>query len=362
MNVSEGFSKSSISEEELSKISILDMIGIMQEGILIVSENMQIIAINDAAKNIFGKEGKDFINRRLTELVRDITIHDTFQKLFAENQVQQTKVEIQNKTKQTFDLRVTPLFLSNSRHAIGFFYDTTKIDHLENVRQEFLSNISHELRTPLTSIIAFVETLENGGLEDSSNNLRFLKIIKRNSERMRLLISDISELSLIEAGKVVIEPQNLKLSELIDEIFASLSSKASERKIKLENKVPKDAIFFADRVRLEQILVNLIDNAIKFNRENGSVKVIFECDESSNFLSVSDKGEGVLPEQKTRIFERLYRGDRARTSKIGGTGLGLAIVKHLIRLHNGDIELKSKLGKGSTFTIKFPKKSKLFSC
>src|SRR4029453_671171 len=161
-----------------------------------------------------------------------------------------------------------------------------QIERLERVRQEFLSNISHELRTPLTSIIAYVETLQDGAIDDPENNSRFLGIIRRNAERMNGLIPDIAELSLIETGNVTLDTRDVKLSSVVDEIFAALSSKAIERGVVLVNRVTPDAHVKADSMRLEQMLTNLVDNAIKFNRESGTVTVTFSQSGEKNLISV----------------------------------------------------------------------------
>ena len=224
----------------------------------------------------------------------------------------------------------------------------------ESIRQEFLSNISHELRTPLTSILAFVETLEDGAIDDDENNRRFLGVIRRNAERMRCLISDILELSMIESGRVAIEIRPVDLSNLVNAVFSDLSAKATARSVTLKNEVREQMQINADPIRLEQMLTNLIENAIKFNRDNGSVIVSHRRSGERDLISVNDTGEGILPEHIDRIFERFYRADRARTSEVGGTGLGLAIVKHLAKLHGGEVSGRSELGIGSTFTIEVP--------
>ena len=327
----------------------------MRESVIVVGEDMRIIASNQAASEDFAKNNGSLENKRLSEVIRDLNLHDAFRKALKENAFSDVKLEVIGTERRKYDVRIAPFEINQKIGAIGIFYDITQIELLEKVRQEFFSNISHELRTPLTSILAFVETLEDGAIEDEENNLRFLNVIRRNAERMHRLIDDILELSSIESGKIIIEPKKSNLSLLVDEVFINLSNKAAERQIKLSNKIGKESFILADTVRLEQMLTNLIDNAIKFNSENGKVIVSHEQNETSDIISVTDTGEGISNEHLNRIFERFYRTDRARSREIGGTGLGLAIVKHLARLHGGEISVTSTLGTGSTFFIELPR-------
>jgi two-component system phosphate regulon sensor histidine kinase PhoR len=172
---------------------------------------------------------------------------------------------------------------------------------------------------------------------------------------MHFLIDDISELSSIETGNVKIEIQKINLHNIVKEVFATLEAKAEKREITLENDIPKKTFVKADYLRLEQMLTNLADNAIKFNSQTGIVTVSYEQEESTDIIKVSDTGEGIMREHLQRIFERFYRIDHSRTREIGGTGLGLAIVKHLARLHKGEVNVTSILGEGTTFSISIPK-------
>ncbi|HZG51964.1 MAG TPA: ATP-binding protein, partial [Pyrinomonadaceae bacterium] len=260
------------------------------------------------------------------------------------------------------DQRVSPLHGGETRARegaarggeVGVFFDITRLERLERVRQEFLSNVSHELRTPLTAIRTFVETLEGGALDDADNNRRFLSIIDRNAARMHSLIDDILELSAIEAGTVAVEARPVRLCALIGEVQTALASRAAERGVSLRNEVAADVFVHADARRLEQMLTNLCDNAVKFSAEGGAVTVAHERATERDRITVSDTGEGIAPEHIHRIFERFYRVDRARSRSLGGTGLGLAIVKHLARAHGGEATVRSTPGEGSTFTIELP--------
>ena len=325
-----------------------------REAVLVVDDSMRIKAWNDAGNKAFSRAGGTLEGRRLSEVIRDVRLHAAFRACIDQQQAADLKLDIGALEKRVFEIHIAPFDLDGRRQAIGFFYDVTQVERLEKVRQEFLSNISHELRTPLTSIIAFVETLEDGALDDSENNRRFLNVIRRNAERMHGLIADILELSLIESGNVSIDKSQVRLAHLVDEIFDSLSAKAIQREILLSHELDPDARIYADIGRLEQMLTNLIDNAIKFNRASGKVEVKLQQRPDRSLISVVDTGEGIMAEHLGRIFERFYRLDRGRTREVGGTGLGLAIVKHLARLHGGEVTVKSDLGRGTAFQIELP--------
>ncbi|HKP68182.1 MAG TPA: ATP-binding protein [Pyrinomonadaceae bacterium] len=329
-----------------------------REGMLIVDSSMRITAANDPAHDVFGRRGQPLVGRRLTEVVREPHLHQAFQQAVTESAPTDLKLELPSGVeRRSFDVHVAPIQLGGVCQAIGVFYDISKLERLERVRQEFLSNISHELRTPLTSILAYVETLEDSAIDDPDNNRRFLAVIRRNAERMHGLIADIAELSQIESGNVSLDARELHLSALVDEIFAAVSSKASGKDVVLVNDVPVESRVRADLMRLEQMITNLVDNAIKFNRPGGTVTVAVAVgsNDGSDLVSVADTGEGIMSENLHRIFERFYRIDRGRTRDVGGTGLGLAIVKHLARLHGGEVSVNSVLGQGTTFTIELPR-------
>ncbi len=343
--------------EEPPRLKLSDILETMREGILIVGEDMRVVTSNTAAQTAFSRNNESLQGKRLSEVIRDFTLHNAFNKSLKSKESSEIKIEIINYSTRIYDVRVTPIQIGKTTQTIGIFHDVTQIEHLERVRQEFLSNISHELRTPLTSILAFVETLEDGAIDDQENNRHFLSVIQKNAQRMHHLINDISELSSIEAGKVRIQVKKLNLFALVREVFTSLSAKAKARNVLLQNEVPEQIFVEADVIRLEQMLTNLIDNAIKFNRSEGMVTVEFEQKDSMNVIKVSDTGEGIMKDHQQRIFERFYRIYRSRTREVGGTGLGLAIVKHLARIHGGEVSLNSSLGRGSTFMIELPQES-----
>ena len=328
----------------------------MREGLLVVDKDMRVVASNRAAYKLFNPTVPKIESQRLTELTRNPAIYGAFLDALKGQERSGVKVETHGPERQVFDLRVVPLVTNGSgaSGALGVFFDITRTERLEIVRQEFLSNVSHELRTPLTAILAFVETLQNGALDDPESSQRFLSIIGKNASRMHGLIDDILELTAIEGGNVQLRRSSVKLRDLVAEVISALNDKASAHEITLANEVESDVVVKADGRRLERMLMNLIDNGIKFGGEHATVKIRHESN-SRDKIIVEDNGEGIPSQHLDRLFERFYRVDRARSRDLGGTGLGLALVKHLALLHGGEVTVISELGKGTSFTIHLPK-------
>lgn len=331
----------------------------MREGLLVIDPEMRVVASNRAARDLFSLVDDSIDLRRLTELTRNPAIYDAFLDAVRGTERAGVRVETYGPARRIFDLRVVPLRAGNGRGAagaVGVFFDVTRLERLELVRQEFLSNVSHELRTPLTSIMALAETLEAGAIDDQEHNRRFLSIIQKNAARMHRLIDDILELSAIEAGNVKVRPEVVPLRPLVEDIVGSLSGTAATRTIAVSNLVPPEVKVFADPHRLLQMLTNLIENAIKFNRPCGTVSISYDSNDGDR-ISVEDTGEGIPAHHLDRLFERFYRVDRARSRELGGTGLGLAIVKHLTRAHGGEVTVESRFGEGTKFTIEIPQQT-----
>jgi two-component system phosphate regulon sensor histidine kinase PhoR len=328
----------------------------MREGLLVVNRDMRVMASNRAANRLFSHSLPKLESQRLTELTRNPAIYGAFADALKGEERSGVKVETHGPERRVFDLRVVPLGANGNgpTGALGVFFDITRAERLERVRQEFLSNVSHELRTPLTAIVAFVETLQTGALDDRESSQRFLSIISKNASRMHGLIDDILELTAIEGGNVQLRRSEVELSELVSEVAAALSGKASAHNMSIVDEVPEGVIVNADPRRLEQMVTNLIDNAIKFGRDGGLVKVTYHSNERDE-ISIEDNGDGIPAQHLERLFERFYRVDRARSRDMGGTGLGLAIVKHLALLHGGEVTVTSEIGKGTRFTIHLPK-------
>jgi len=336
----------------------------MREAVVIIDSAMRIVALNNSARAAFRHGGADTLSpRRLSDLTRNPSIYSAFAAAVARGERAEVKVEADGGgVKHIYDLHVAPLrqrevvYGSDVRGAVGVFFDITRLERLERVRQEFLSNVSHELRTPLTSIITFAETLQDGALDNEDDARRFVQIIGRNAGRMRTLIEDIMELSAIESGALSLDVREANLHQLVRETFNALASKAEGCGVTLVNEVEPGATVNADAPRLEQMIINLVENAIKFSRRGGEVRVRHERG-ARDLISVEDTGEGIPAEHLPRIFERFYRVDRARSRELGGTGLGLAIVKHLARAHGGEVSVRSTPNVGTTFTVELPRET-----
>ena len=237
---------------------------------------------------------------------------------------------------------------------IGFFHDVTEEKRVEAIKRDFVANVSHELRTPLASIKGYAETLLDGALEDKATLKNFLTIIDRHANRMTALIEDLLTLSMLESHQMPMSFESLDIKGLINSVIQGFEKQAKDKDIELIMnigiEIPK---ITADKDRLEQVIVNLVDNAVKYTNK-GTVRVLAEKSDDMLQVNVEDTGIGIPEKDIPRIFERFYRVDKGRSRELGGTGLGLAIVKHIIQGHNGKIWVKSQPGKGTTFSFTIP--------
>jgi two-component system phosphate regulon sensor histidine kinase PhoR len=225
---------------------------------------------------------------------------------------------------------------------------------VDRVRSDFVANVSHELKTPLTSIRGFVETLEDGAINDKTNAARFLAIIKKHTQRLGNIIDDLLRLSELESGGRI-EMADLDLKGLIDEVVMGFGHALSAKGQKLEVTATGSFTIIGDRSKLEQVFVNLIDNAIKYTKQNGQIKVNLTEADGFIMVTVEDNGIGIPKEDVERVFERFYRVDKAHSREVGGTGLGLSIAKHIVLAHKGEICIDSESGKGTKVLVTLPK-------
>jgi two-component system phosphate regulon sensor histidine kinase PhoR len=328
----------------------------MREGLLLVGPDRRVRLANGALIRTLDLV-LDPRGRLLEEVVRHPTVLRAVEAALSGAGDSRESMLRMPASGRAFELHVTPLSHPTTGAGQGvlvLFLDVTRLEKLEAIRREFVANVSHELRTPLTSIKAFVENMLDGGAETPAEAQRFLGIIAKHADRMSALIDDLTDLSLIETGAVTLKLRRLDAAEIVREVADQLRPQANENRVEIHVELPSSIPLVADRTRLEQMLFNLIGNAIKFNREGGEIRIRAEASGSGVTIDVEDTGIGIASESLEPIFNRFYRAQRERPREVGGTGLGLAIVKHLMRLHGGSVSVESELGHGSTFRLRFP--------
>jgi two-component system phosphate regulon sensor histidine kinase PhoR len=327
----------------------------MVEGVIAVDIATKIISVNPQIEQIFGiprgeAEGKIFL-----EAIRNNDIAEIIDRVLKNNKFISVEITLAWPIQKIFQVNAAPLFEKEKiSGCLLVIHDITEIRRLETVRSDFVANVSHELKTPLTSIKGFVETLLEGALDDKENNRHFLEIIQNHAERLDNLVNDLLSLSRLESKEITLKKVSLNLKSEVDSVISGFKSQIKKKGIEVKNELSTGVILTADRDRLEQVITNLLDNAIKFNKEKGSVKIYGEDAGGKIRVTVEDSGAGIPAKDIPRIFERFYRVDKARSRELDGTGLGLSIVKHIIELHGGTVGVESTEGLGSKFWFVIP--------
>jgi len=331
----------------------------MQEGVIVVDKNNNVIKINPSGANLLGIESSSKLaGRPLIEVIPNYTLDDIMRKCIVSEKVISKEIILHHLNDRVIDVMVSPLFNEKLqiRGAISVFYDISERKRLERVRQDFIGNISHELKTPLASMKAMVEVLLEGGIDDVNLRTDFLESINQEIDRLNRLVSDLLLLSRLESDKEFLNPVITDFSSFITRIVSRFQPRAMREGLTLtlyvgEN-IPKLDI---DVNYIDQVVSNLIDNAIKYTPSGGRIDVKWEDIGKYVKVSVSDTGIGIPREDLPRVFERFYRGDKSRNPSLGGVGLGLSIVKHIVEAHGGKVGVESELGKGSHFYFTLPK-------
>ncbi len=327
----------------------------MLEGLLLLDGKRRIYLANRAFKNLFNLKA-ELRGKTVMEALRLHELAELVARVETEGQVFDYELKLPELSGRW--LRVNAAVISNSagerEGTILVFHDVTRLKQLERTREDFVANVSHELRTPLSLIKGYVETLLGGARNDPQIAERFLKIIERNAERLDLLIQDLLTISALESGRMKLDLQPIELRALVEKVFTDLNAKAASKNVRLVNELP-ELTASADANRLDQVLANLVDNAIKYGRAEGTVTVGGKrLADGELEMYVQDDGPGIPAESLDRVFERFYRVDKARSRDQGGTGLGLSIVKHIAQAHGGEVWATSEPGKGATFFFTLP--------
>lgn len=323
----------------------------MVEGVLVLDESGKVQLINQSLQRLFSLGG-EVRGQSLMETFRLPELAELVRGLRTERSVQSYTLELPGVEERWVEVNAAAVADRDGglRGTVLVFHDLTRIKQLERTRQEFVANVSHELRTPLSLIKGFVETLLDGAKNEPEKATRFLQTIEKHTDRLTFLIEDLLTISRLESGQIVMNLHPVDLREETQRAVEDLVQRAAEKEMTLENTVPMDLRAHADADRLQQVLTNLVENAIKYGRKGGRVIIGgTSLGEGRVEMWVQDDGPGIPPESRERVFERFYRVDRARSRETGGTGLGLSIVKHIVQAHGGEVWLKSEVGEGTTF-------------
>jgi two-component system, OmpR family, phosphate regulon sensor histidine kinase PhoR len=318
----------------------------LNEGVIAISPAREVVRINQTGRRLLSIDrplpvGMDF-------LPREVTLRSAISLALNGTETEPEEVVIGG---NTLSLTARPLVGGG---AVVALFDLTPIRKLEAVRRDFVANVSHELRTPLTIVGGFAETLQDPEIP-ADKRAEFARTIYSNTQRMQRIVDELLDLSRIESGYWKPRPQLVKIAEISSEVFGRVAAVASTKGIALDTQVdPSASVIYADRTAVEQILLNLIENALRHTGEGGRITIETTPARNGVVLTVADTGTGIPPEHLPRIFERFYRADSGRSREAGGTGLGLAIVKHLVEAHGGSVSAESILGSGATIKIFFP--------
>ena len=322
----------------------------MIEGVMVIDKTSRIVSVNSTIEKIFGVAKDDVAGKVFLEAIRNNDIAEIIDSVVREGKPLTAEITLLYPARKFFEVSATPIFDAEGiAGCLVVIHDITELTRLETIRRDFVANVSHELKTPLTSIKGFVETLLEGALDDKENNRNFLQIIQHHAERLDDLIHDLLSLSHLESKEITLQMNTLPVRRHVEAVIAGFTSQLRKKNIEISNEVPAGISVNADKEKITQVLTNLIDNAVKFNKEKGSIR-IYSLEISGKVkVIVEDSGAGIPEKDIPRIFERFYRVDKARSRELGGTGLGLSIVKHIIELHGGTVGVESTEGFGSKF-------------
>ncbi|MFT9600879.1 two-component system histidine kinase PnpS [Mesobacillus sp.] len=332
----------------------------MGSGLILIDSRGFINLINKPYKEIFNVEASEYLYKLYYEVIDHEEITQMVEEIFmTEQKVRKQVVLPLEIERRHFEVYGVPIIGTNNvwKGILLVFHDITELKKLEQMRKDFVANVSHELKTPITSIKGFSETLLDGAMHDKATLEAFLEIILKESDRLQVLIQELLDLSKIEQHGFRLTKGRVDLVKEANEVIEILKRKAAQKDIMLKlSQHSEEAVIEGDPDRLKQVLINLVSNAITYTPNGGSVEISLTDQDNSISVEVKDSGIGIEKSEITRIFERFYRVDKARSRNSGGTGLGLAIVKHIVEAHKGHIEVDSQIGKGTTFTIKLFKK------
>ncbi len=330
----------------------------MVEGVVLTDQRGDILHVNPAFREMFEIKG-EVEGRSALEILASVASDDAIREVIQKANPVEREILFEQPKPRIFQVYFSPMRRDGKLFGVvSIFHDLTEFRRLEEIRRDFVANVSHEVKTPLTVIRGYSETLleEAASLPEAAR--RHLEIIFRHVTDLEHLMENLLNLSRIESGKDELLLQPVALKNFADRLLDRFTNQARVKSIELHNEIDEKApVLQADSFKLNQILSNLVDNAIKYTPSGGKIRIRSEANPEGYKIEVEDNGPGIPAEEQERIFERFYRLDKARSRDSGGTGLGLAIVKHLVLIHGGKIQVSSKIGSGSCFTIVLPNRS-----
>jgi two-component system phosphate regulon sensor histidine kinase PhoR len=334
----------------------------MSEGVLVIDDKGRTRMVNQALGRLFPLPSP-VEDKVLLEVIRNAQLESSLRDVLEKGEHSVFEMDVPGAEMKSLEVNVLPIFRAPTEAngqrrvmgAIAVFHDITRLRKLETIRQDFVANVSHELRTPLTTIKGYAETLLEGAIKEDVAP-QFLQIIKRHTDRLTKIVEDLLTLSTIESKEFCLTLETISISELIDDVLDFMKEPAGKKGISIaRSDLASPLLVRGDRKHLEQVFINLVDNAIKYGREGGKVTVSAVGTGGKEVrIAVQDDGMGIPKQDLNRIFERFYRVDKGRSQELGGTGLGLSIVKHIVQAHAGHVWAESEPGKGSTFYFTMP--------
>jgi two-component system, OmpR family, phosphate regulon sensor histidine kinase PhoR len=330
----------------------------LTDGLLVVDSTQHISICNPAFEKLYG-ESHIMAGTPLLDVIRDSDVVEPMRAALEEAKPRMAEVLAQDRKRQ---LQVTAVPIAGQdgkpSGVVAWFQDISQLKQADEIRRDFVANVSHELRTPLSIFHGNLETLLEGGDLDENETRHIYDVLKRHSDRLNLLVNDLLSLARLESKEASLQLSEINLRDFLDEVTRDWTKRLAAKNLRLELQVPENfPVLRADERRLEEVVHNLLDNAVKYSHLNSRILIEGGAPDQEIVLSVSDQGVGVPPADLPRIFERFYRADRARSRELGGTGLGLSIVKHIAQLHGGRVEAESTLGQGTTIRVILPSRA-----
>jgi two-component system phosphate regulon sensor histidine kinase PhoR len=330
----------------------------MAEGIMVLDSQNRIEGLNKGMTEMIGHEYADIVGKTPLETFRNIELQNVLNRFRQEGQPVLQEITLGDDKPLILDVRISAVksLPGEEPKTMMVFHDVTRLKKLERTRVDFVANVTHEIKTPLTAIIGFVETLEQGAIEDPATAKKFLQTIRENARRLNRLVDDLLVLSDVELGETKLDLEGLDIADILERALMLIAAKAFVKNVSIGTDLsPALPLIHADRDKAVQILLNVLDNAVKFTPEGGQI-LIRASEEKKDFMTVriTDTGPGIPKSEIPRLGERFYRVDKMRSRDMGGTGLGLSIVKHLMKAHAGEMEIESTPGKGTTVSLNFP--------